>query len=287
MMADAMVDDRLLSLIGGQAMLRRAVALSGGCIAPVIRLELVDGRCLVAKRSAHARIEARMLRDLAAAGAPVPMVTAQEGEWLVMTDLGGRPGLADAQAARAAGRALAGLHAHTGPHYGYPVDVVIGPLPQDNTPCDDWLRFYGRHRLMAMAEEALQAGRLSARETARVARLAARLAEWLPGAPPPALLHGDFWHGNILSVPGRLCGFIDPAISWGDPNVDLAMLDLFGALDEAFLTGYREVAGKTPAIVSDPALMALYQLWPLLVHVRLFGGSYLAQTRRILGGFGV
>ncbi len=282
-----MVDDHLLSLIGGQAMLRRATALGGGCIAPVMRLELADGRRLVAKRSTHAAIEARMLQDLAAAEAPVPIVTAQDGDWLVMTDLGGSPGLADGKAARAAGRALARLHAHTGPHYGYPVDVVIGSLPQDNTPCDDWPHFYGQRRLVAMAEAAQRAGRLPARETARVAHLAARLAEWLPAAPSPALLHGDFWHGNILSVPGRLCGFIDPAIYWGDPNVDLAMLDLFGALDEAFLAGYREVAGVSPAVVRDPALMALYRLWPLLVHVRLFGGSYLAQTRRILDGFGV
>lgn len=282
-----MVDDHLLALIGGRAMLRRATALGGGCIAPVMRLELADGRRLVAKRSVHAAIEARMLSELAAAGAPVPAVTAQDGAWLVMTDLGGGPGLADAQAARAAGRALARLHARTGPRYGYAIDVVIGPLPQENTPCDDWPAFYGRRRLVAMAEEAQRAGRLPAKLAARVARLAERLAEWLPAAPPPSLLHGDFWHGNILSERGRLCGFIDPAIYWGDAGVDLAMLDLFGARDAAFLEGYGEVAGTVPAVARDPAVMALYQLWPLLVHVRLFGGSYLARTVRILERFGV
>ncbi len=282
-----MMDEHLLSLIGGRAMLRRATALGGGCIAPVMRLELSDGRRLVAKRSVHAAIEARMLHDLAAAEAPVPTVTAQDGTWLVMTDLGGSPGLADARAARAAGRALARLHAHTGPQYGYPIGVVIGPLPQDNTPCDNWLEFYGCRRLVAMAEQAQGAGRLPAKVAARVTRLAERLAEWLPAAPAPSLLHGDFWHGNILSDRGRLCGFIDPAIYWGDPGVDLAMLDLFGALDTAVLDGYREVAGTVPAVARDPAVMALYQLWPLLVHVRLFGGSYLARTVRILESFGV
>ncbi len=282
-----MIDDHLLSLIGGREMLSRLTPLGGGCIAPVIRLELRDGRRLVAKRSVHAAIEARMLGDLAAADAPVPEVVARQGEWLVMTDLGGRPGLADARAARAAGRALAGLHAHCGPHYGYPVDVVIGSLPQDNTPADDWPTFYGRHRLVAMAEEAQRAGRLPAKEVMRILRLADTLDEWLPAAPPASLLHGDFWHGNILSTPGRLCGFIDPAIYWGDGGVDLAMLALFGALDRAFLEGYAERAGAAPAIASDSALMALYQLWPLLVHVRLFGGSYLAQVAHILDSFGV
>ncbi len=281
-----MLDERLLQLIGGKDRLRDAAALGGGCIAPVLRLTLRDGHKLVAKRTPHAAIEARMLRGLAAAGAPVPAVVATAGDWLVLSDLGGAPGLADDAAARAAGRALARLHAHMGDAYGLAYDVVIGPLPQDNRPQADWCTFYGRRRLVAMAEEAAAAGRLPQEILTRIVRLAERLDRHLPASPPASLLHGDFWHGNILTRPGALCGFIDPAIWHGDPGVDLAMLDLFGALTPAFLDGYREGGGEAAA-ARDRELMALYRLWPLLVHVRLFGGGYLSQVVRILERFGV
>ncbi len=263
----------------------RSEPLSGGDICEVRRLHLADGATFILKRTPHAAIEARMLADLAAAGAPVPQVAGTADGVLVMTDLGGRAGLADARAAEEAGRRLARLHGRIGDRYGYECDTVIGPLPQDNTSAGDWVSFFAERRLLAMARMALDAGRLDARTMARIERLAGRLDRRLPRRPPAALLHGDFWSGNVVSEAGRLCGFVDPAIYRGDPEMDLAMLALFGGLGSGFLRGYESLRPIAPGFFEER--MALYQSWPLLVHVRLFGGGYLASLERILDRFGV
>ncbi|RMF18192.1 MAG: hypothetical protein D6757_00215 [Alphaproteobacteria bacterium] len=257
--------------------------LAGGDICEVRRLILDDGASLVAKSTPHAHLEARMLADLALADAPVPKVISIEGDLLIMTDLGGRAGLAGPAAAEEAGRRLALLHSHVGDRFGYEYDTVIGPLPQDNRPCDDWPAFYAERRLLTMARMAKEAGRLPIVTLRRIERLSGNLDRWLAHRPAASLVHGDFWSGNVVSVPDRLCGFIDPAIYRGDSEMDLAMLALFGGLNDAFLRGYGSVRRIASAFFEKR--MALYQLWPLLVHVRLFGGGYLTSVERILARY--
>jgi fructosamine-3-kinase len=106
------------------------------------------------------------------------------------------------------------------------------------------------------------------------------MADLLPAAPPPALLHGDLWGGNILVNDGKLAALIDPACYHGDREVDLAMLALFGEPPPSFWESYGEL---------EPGWeerRALYQLFPALVHLRLFGASYGSLVDRLLRRFG-
>jgi fructosamine-3-kinase len=102
----------------------------------------------------------------------------------------------------------------------------------------------------------------------------------LPASPRPAHLHGDLWAGNILVAAGRLAAFIDPACYHGDAEVDLAMLSLFGEPP----TDFWEAYGDLPSGWEERR--PLYQLFPALVHMRLFGGTYAPMTERLLTSVG-
>ena len=114
----------------------------------------------------------------------------------------------------------------------------------------------------------------------RVERLAGRLADLLPAAPAPALLHGDLWTGNILVKDGRLVGLVDPACYHGDAEVDLAMLDLFGPPPEEFYEAYGSLAPDWRE------RQPIYQLFPALAHVRLWGAGYHSMVDRLLSAAG-
>ena len=114
----------------------------------------------------------------------------------------------------------------------------------------------------------------------RVERLAERMTDLLPARPPASLLHGDLWAGNMLVRDGRLAAFIDPACYHGHAEVDLAMICLFGRPDAAFWEAYGRL---------EPGWeqrRPIYQLFPALVHLRLFGASYAALADRLLSASG-
>jgi len=114
----------------------------------------------------------------------------------------------------------------------------------------------------------------------RIAALEPRVSDLLPAPPPASLLHGDLWTGNILVEGGRLAALIDPACYHGDAEVDLAMLSLFDAPPESFWDSYGELRPGWEE------RRPVYQLFPALVHLRLFGGSYAALVERLLGDLG-
>jgi len=110
-------------------------------------------------------------------------------------------------------------------------------------------------------------------------RLLARLDDLVGPEEPPARLHGDLWSGNVHSdEAGHPC-LIDPAVYGGHREVDLGMLQLFGAPSARFFAAYEEVF---PLAAGWRERVPLYQLYPLLVHVNLFGGSYVGQMRNAL-----
>jgi fructosamine-3-kinase len=264
----------------------RLAAMAGGCIAEVFRADFADGAACAVKWSAQGGLaaEAFMLRYLADHGSlPVPKVVHGDDRLLVLEFVDHGGGLSQA-GERQAGRMLAALHAVRGPHFGFECDTLIGPLPQPNPPTRRWLEFFRDHRLLCMADAAHGAGRLPLSLRARIDRLAARLSEWIEEPAHPALLHGDLWPGNVLAKDGNVAAFIDPAIYWGHPEMDLAFAGLFPGLGEAFLRGYEEAGSIAPEF--RDRRRDLYNLWPLLVHVRLFGGSYAAAVGRIVARLG-
>jgi fructosamine-3-kinase len=96
---------------------------------------------------------------------------------------------------------------------------------------------------------------------------------------PPARLHGDLWSGNVHTDERGLPCLIDPAVYGGHREVDLAMLALFGTTTERMLGAYGEVY---PLAAGREDRVALYQLYPLLVHVNLFGRGYVSSVDRAL-----
>lgn len=268
------------------ARIRDAAAMGGGCVAPVFRVTLDDGRAVVAKGGEGLALEAWMLRWLAAnTRAPVPAVLHAQDDLLVLERLEGDSSGLSTKAEAELGRIVADLHAVSGPAFGFERDTVIGGLHQPNPPTARWRDFFRDHRLLFMAGEAGRAGRLPVKTRQRIDALAGRLDRWIADDAPPSAVHGDLWGGNIVSSGDRVTGLIDPALHYADPEIELAFMTLFGTVGERFFRSYAEHRALRPGFFETRR--DLYNLYPLLVHVRLFGGSYVRQVERTLEKFGV
>ncbi|MBV6638638.1 MAG: fructosamine kinase family protein [Mameliella sp.] len=245
--------------------------LQGGDLSQVFRVDLADGRRVAVKLGALVGAEARMLAAMQASGAAVPKVIwSGDGllclEWLDETQ-------PSPDGWQALGETLARLHAVRGPRYGWDADYAFGRVRIANAPCDSWPDFWADRRLMPFVPG------LPAPLARRIEALALRLPEHLPASPAPALLHGDLWTGNALFA-GDQAYLIDPACYHGHDEVDLAMLELFGQPDAGFWAGYH---------ACDPGREArrpVYQLWPALVHLSLFGAGYRGLVEGLLDQLG-
>jgi fructosamine-3-kinase len=105
-----------------------------------------------------------------------------------------------------------------------------------------------------------------------------RIDELIP-LEKPSLLHGDLWSGNIICGPQQKAYFIDPAAYFGHREVDIAMSFLFGGFDFKYLSAYQEIYPLEPDWNSR---IELHNLYPRLVHLVLFGSSYLEGIEKIL-----
>ncbi|CAN5637074.1 fructosamine kinase family protein [soil metagenome] len=260
-----------------------AAPVSGGCISAAYRVVLGDDRTIFLKTApagAPAGLlesEAVSLTRLAAAGAVrVPRLIAAGGSWLALEWLDS--GAATTSHWQQLGGALAKLHRHAGPGYGWDRDNFIGTLAQQNGAMASWSEFWAERRLKPQAERARR--RLDRGLLAMLARLVDQLDERLDGAEhdPPSLLHGDLWNGNVHMTPSGPA-VIDPSAYYGHREVDLAMAALFGGFPQAFHDGY---VAEWPLLAGSAGRQPIYQLYYLLVHVNLFGDSYVPRTQRAL-----
>ena len=179
------------------------------------------------------------------------------------------------------GEGLAATHKTTDATFGLLYDNYIGSLPQNNAKSDSLVEFYVKSRFMPQLELARQSDLLTKQDGAMFEKLFTRLNEILP-QQNPALLHGDLWSGNIMCDEQGQPVLIDPAIYFGAPEADLAMTRLFGGFDTKFYEAYF-AASELPTGIEER--IEIYQLYPLLVHVNLFGRSYASQVREILSRF--
>ncbi len=269
----SVLDDLLEA--AGLASRGRLQPLGGGDIAAVYRLA-TDAGDVVVKSDDPIRLagEAEGLQALAAAnsGLVVPEVLGQQGEWLVLEALEMAPRRRRDEAAL--GQGLRRLHAVTGEAHGWPRDNACGRTPQPNAPLSDGRAFQRERRLLPLVDACYTRGLMDQRLRTRLEAIARGLEAWLPDAPA-SLVHGDLWSGNVLFT-ARGPAIIDPAVYRHYPEVDLAMLTLFGAPGDAFLEAYWN--GSTPA--DWPRRQTLFQLYPLLNHLLLFGGGYRQSVER-------
>ncbi len=176
------------------------------------------------------------------------------------------------------GTCLAHLHKITHSEFGWEEDNYIGSLPQRNTPEPDWISFFVNQRLDPLLAKAVDANPGYKHMIGSFEKLYHKLDRWVP-EEKPALLHGDLWSGNyLIDEKGWPC-LIDPAVYYGHREVDLAMTHLFGGFDSSYIESYHKAY---PLQEGWQERLDLHNLYPLLVHLILFGGGYARQIEQLL-----
>ncbi len=256
----------------------QATPLAGGDICRAFRVQ-ARGRVFFAKTPRRPDphllvVEAQGLQRI---GSAVPGLTPQvvhaDPQWLVLEWVeAGRP---TRSAARDLGRRLAALHRCSPGHFGDgPEHGRIGSVAMPAGRFDSWPQMYAELRLRPLLTTDLPA-------CAELVEVLSDAPQWAGPPEPASLLHGDLWAGNLIWCDEpRL---VDPACHVGHRETDLAMLALFGAphLDELLQT--YDAAFPLGAGWRDR--IGLHQLWPLLVHHRLFGAGYGARAEAIATGY--
>jgi fructosamine-3-kinase len=270
-------------------------SVTGGCINDAWRADLGDGTRVFVKsnpdppphtfeiEAAGLRWLADGLRDPDVDGVAVPAVVAWRDdapaflalEWVESTGAAAPGSRDDAHF----GAGLARVHRAGAARFGWDHDGYVGDLAQPNTPHDDWPTFLRDQRLEPLVRAALDGGTLPVRAGPAFARLLERLVDLVGPAEPPSRLHGDLWSGNRLIDASGTSWLLDPAPYGGHREVDLAMMRLFGGFGEPCFAAYTAV---WPLPDGHQDRLALYQLYPLLVHVVLFGAAYVGRTMEAL-----
>jgi fructosamine-3-kinase len=283
---DARLKAALASALGSE--IATARGLAGGDINRAYEVALLDGRRLFVKTNERSprgmfAAEARGLAWLAEARAlRIPEVVAVAApddprQFLVLELV--PTGAPARDFDEELGKGLAALHRRGAPGFGLEHDNFIGSLPQANAPVRSWPEFYRVRRLEAQLRRAADGGRASSTMRQGFGRLFRVLDELCGPAEPPARLHGDLWGGNLLCDDRGAPCLVDPAVYGGNREIDLAMMRLFGGFGARVFDAYDEA---WPLSDGHGERVSLYQLYPLMVHVNLFGGSYIHAVEAAL-----
>ncbi len=179
------------------------------------------------------------------------------------------------------GQSLADLHRVTAPRFGLSYNNYIGRLPQNNEEMESWIDFFIEKRLEVQLGLAIYNGLIDQDFAKRFRLIYAQLPGILPDEPP-SLLHGDLWSGNFMVGDQGLPCVYDPAVYFGHREIELAFTRLFGGFDNTFYQSYHETYPLEPGFEER---VDIYNLYPLLVHVNLFGTSYLSGINQTLRRF--
>jgi protein-ribulosamine 3-kinase len=179
------------------------------------------------------------------------------------------------------GEQLAALHHVSNSYFGFEEDNYMGVLPQVNEPQKSWIDFFSHYRLQPQIEIAKEKQLLQAKHLLAFENLNKQLNS-IFNEEKPSLLHGDLWSGNYMSNQFSQPVLIDPAIYFGHRSMDLAMTTLFGGFDKLFYESYNYYF---PLPQNHREQWQICNLYPLLIHLNLFGSSYLDQIERTLKTF--
>jgi fructosamine-3-kinase len=292
MIDDALsLEEAIERVAGRQVRVTGRSSVSGGCIANGARLDLSNGTRLFVKQSstlpqAMFGAEARGLHAMQCEDGPrVPRplaVGAAVGEPFILMEWidPGRPGPGFHERF---GRMLARMHhSLAGNRFGFESNNFIGSTEQPNTWSDGWCGFFASHRIGFQARLARDRGRIDSGLSRSIDSIVGKMGSLLIEPDYPALLHGDLWSGNYLCDESGTPVLIDPAVYYGHAEADLAMTELFGGFPAAFYRAYRD---ETPLQPGYPGRRDLYNLYHMLNHLNIFGGSYLGSVRSIVSRY--
>lgn len=180
------------------------------------------------------------------------------------------------------GRALATQHQITDALYGLDYNNYIGKIPQCNQRHAQWADFYAEERILKLTRRAVDHHLLDATHAKKAENICKTLTSLIP-VEKPALLHGDLWNGNFMVWQNGHVAIFDPAPYYGHREMDIAMSKLFGGFEPAFYEGYQQALPLQPGYSEREKI---HQLYPLLVHLLLFGGHYRNDVESILDSLG-
>lgn len=179
------------------------------------------------------------------------------------------------------GSDLAAMHRKSHDYFGLDHDNYMGSLYQYNAPHEKWVDFFVEERLEKQVRLAHDDGAINRNDIALFEKLYPKLDGYFPDEPP-ALVHGDLWSGNYMAAASGKAALIDPAAYYGHREVDIAMSTLFGRFSPEFYRSYNQA---WPMESGWEERLDIYNLYPLLIHVNLFGGGYWGSVKSILKRF--
>ena len=284
------LNDALTSLFSG-SQITKTESVAGGDINQAYKLMLNDGTTLFLKTNSRAgasffAAEAIGLSAIAETGAiDVPHVLAygsKSGDsFLLMEYVHNHR--RNARYWETFGQQLAAMHrADTREMvsdgcFGFMQNNYIGMRKQINTPYAKWCDFFRDCRLVPQFQQAKSY--FDKNDLVRIYKLLAHIDDYLLEPEAPALLHGDLWSGNFITGNDGWAWLIDPAVYVGHAEVDIAMTELFGGFPANFYAAYNESAPLQPGYKQR---RDLYNLYHLLNHLNMFGGSYLGAVKTII-----
>lgn len=272
--------------LGDTSRIREIEAVSGGSINQVTYVETDKSKYIV---KAHTSMPSNFFTQEAlglsalSCCVRVPKVysyqfnkdTGEASLWLEWIPSGER----SVEAEEGLGQKLAQLHQSTHTAYGFVEDNYLGIFHQPNTWSDDWVSFFRDHRLQVQKEIGVEKGYIRLKRLNKLEKLLDRLDNFLPSNPTSSLLHGDMWSGNsFVSTEGEPV-FIDPSVSYGHSEVDIAMTELFGGFSPRFYQAYE---GINPLDKEYSDRKEIYQLYYLLVYLNYYGEVYGNQIDTVL-----
>jgi len=175
------------------------------------------------------------------------------------------------------GRGIAQLHRKTASQFGFHHDNFCGTTVQDNTWTDNWPEFYAQRRIGRLVQQIKSVRGMNWEELKTYEKLVDRMPVLLAHSTVPSLIHGDLWSGNYMNTTNGPA-LIDPACSYADREMELAMMKLFGGFSVSVWSAYLETF---PLPYDWQQRIHLYQLYHVLNHYLLFGGSYGWQALEI------
>lgn len=284
-MKPALLQQALTSILQKDVVVTGTVAVPGGDINKAYRMDTTAGPFFIKQNSKRFKgmfqKEFNGLIALMNSGTlkvPVPYATGDDenDQWLVMEWL--EKGAPDKNFWKDFGIQLAMQHKNTNADFGFEESNFIGSIIQLNGKCASWKEFYATQRILPLMMMCLELGRCTRSDIDQSVLVCRKIDSIFPDEPP-ALLHGDLWSGNFLIHESGRAAVFDPAVYYGHREMDLGMTLLFGGFDEVLYDNYNDAY---PLEKNWRDRTDLCQLYPLLVHLVLFGGHYYQSVKKIL-----